>query len=300
MSNAGNERVLHERVDISLLPSSLKGRVQAHAGASWSTMLDGIADLRVWLLNAQKYRCVYCQVAIPGVSVGLCELDHILPKGASSKCDEDKANTNAYENRQHTLGYPAYTFVVTNLAASCKQCNSSKKSFDPLADRSKPLIGFPTKDADYAWVHPHFDNYSKCIVINEHWLYSWLNSKGEHTIKACKLDKGDVLARRHFSEGLATRSKDLDHFLFQLIGGVDEIGHRDIVKTLCDRFDLSEELAGTLVELWSNARRQASELERIGRETCVLLGKEMLGRTPKPPPAESEANVDSSAVLSEL
>ncbi len=294
MSNAGSERVLHERVDISLLPPSLKGRVEAHAGASWSTLLDGIADLRTWLLNAQKYRCVYCQVAIPGVSVGLCELDHILPKGGSSKCDEGKAKTNDYDNRQHTLGYPAYTFFVTNLAASCKQCNSSKKSFDPLADRSKPLIGFPTQDAHYAWVHPHFDDYSKCIAINEHWLYSWLNSKGEYTIKACKLNNGDVLARRHFSEGLATRSEDLDHFLFQLIGQIDEIGHRDIVKTLCDRFDLSEELATTLVTLWSNARRQAAELERIGRETCALLGKEMLGRTPKPPPA------DSSVALSEL
>lgn len=297
MTNAGNERVLHERVETSLLPTKLKGRVESHAGKKWDTLLDGIAELRDWLLGAQNYRCVYCQVAIPGVSVGLCELDHILPKNGSSTCDAVKAKTNDYDNRQHTFGYPTYTFFVSNLAASCKQCNASKKSFDPLVDRSKPLSSFPTQNTDYAWVHPHFDDYSKCIVINEHWLYSWLNSKGEHTIKACKLNKSEVLARRRSSEALATQSKDLDHFLFQLLGRIDEIGHRDIVNTLCNRFALPEELAGVLVEMWSKAPREATALERIGRETCDLLGKDVLKRKSGPPPVNMEVSVESSAAF---
>lgn len=280
MSHVVGGRVLHERIDATRLPSSLKARVEAHVGQGWSTALDGVAALRTWLLKAQKYRCAYCQILIPGVSVGLCELDHILPKNESAHCDATKAQANDYESRQHTLGYPAYTFLVCNLAVSCKQCNTSKKSFDPLANRSTPLTTFPALKKDYEWVHPHFDNYSQCITINEHWLYAWLNRKGEYTIRACKLDKSEVLARRHIAEALATQSEDLNHCLFQLIGRIDEIGHRDIANILHARFALSEELAGRLIALWSSAGRQVTELERLAHETCALVGEEMLARKP--------------------
>jgi 5-methylcytosine-specific restriction endonuclease McrA len=274
-------RLLHERIDINRLPSDLEQRVQAHNGKAWNTSHDGIGELRNWLLSEQRYRCAYCQLSIPAVSVGLCEFDHILPKAASAHCDPVKATANDFASRQHTFGYPAFTYTVRNLAVSCKQCNASKTSFDPLGDRSVAPTEFPISDAEYEWVHPHFVAYSSCIFINEDWLYSWLDKKGEHTIKACKLDQSEVLARRLASEALASQSQDLNHYLFLLIGKVDEIGHRDIARTLCGRFDLSEGLASQILDLWKEAPREFSKLDNLVRKTSALIGVDQFQRKPK-------------------
>lgn len=275
------QRLLHEQIDINGLPAGLQNRVESHDGKDWGSGLDGIAELRKWLLNEQRYRCAYCQVTIPAVSVGLCELDHILPKGASAPCDATKAKAGDFVSRQHTLGYSAFTFSVRNLVVSCKQCNASKKSFDPLANRSVAPTKLPLADTDYEWVHPHFIKYSDCIIVNEHWLYSSLNKKGEYTIKACKLDKSEVLARRLASEALASQSEDLNHYLFFLIGRIDEIGHRDIVRTLCDRFALPEKLASEIIGLWNTTSRKFSELERLAKETSSLIEEAQFSRKPK-------------------
>lgn len=275
------QRVLHEQIDIKNIPAGLRKRVESHAGKEWDTTRDGIAEFRKWLLGEQRYRCVYCQVAIPAVSVGLCELDHILPKAISAHCDVTKVKGDDFESRQHTLGYSAFKFSVSNLAVSCKQCNASKKSFDPLANRSATPNTLPASYKDYEWVHPHFAKYSECISINENWLYSWLNLKGKYTIQACKLDRSEVLARRLASEALASQSKNLNHYLFSLTGRIDEIGHRDIVRSLCDRFDLTEETASKIVDLWNTTPREFSALERLAKETCALIGDAQLARKPK-------------------
>jgi 5-methylcytosine-specific restriction endonuclease McrA len=275
------QRILHERIDFHALPDSLKKRVEAHVGLEWKTSRDGIGDLRSWLLAQQLYRCVYCQVSIPATSVGLCELDHILPKGKSHYCDPAKACLDNFDSRRHTSGYPEFTFAPGNLVVSCKQCNASKQSFDPLAKRSAKPTGFPGQEADYAWVHPHLTPYSHHISINENWLYAWHSNKGENTIKACKLNKSEVLARRHASETLASQSDDLNHFLFQIIGRVDEIGHRDILRTLIERFNLGEHTAIALIHSWNGASRKVSELEKLGKEITALLGERMLATKPK-------------------
>lgn len=276
------KRLLHERIDIQRLPAGLEKRVQAHNGKDWSTSHDGISELRKWLLFEQRYRCVYCQLSIPAVSVGLCEIEHILPKAASAHCDPCKAKTNDFSLRQHTLGYSAFTFSVRNLAVSCKQCNTSKKSFDPLFDRTTTApVELPGSDTDYTWVHPHFVDYSRSIYINENWLYSWRDEKGEYTIKACKLDVSEVLARRLASEALASQSNDLNHYLFLLIGKIDEIGHREIIWTLRDSFDLTEELAIQLIDLWKEAPREFLSLEILVRETSALIGIDQFQRKPQ-------------------
>jgi hypothetical protein len=290
------QRILHERIDIDALPDGLQKRVEAHAGLEWKTSRDGIGDLRDWLLAQQLYRCVYCQVSIPATSVGLCELDHVLPKGKSRHCDPAKACLDDFDSRQHTDGYPEFTFLVGNLVVSCKQCNASKQSFDPLAKRSAKPTGFPGQDADYAWVHPHLAPYSRHIAINENWLYAWHSDKGENTIKACKLDKSEVLARRHASETLASQSEDLNHFLFQIIGRIDEIGHRDIRRTLIERFTLGDDTAVALMHAWNGASRKVSELDKLGREITALLGERMLATKPKPvPPAAAATACDAGA-----
>jgi len=86
------------------------------------------------------------------------------------------------------------------------------------------------------------------IAINENWLYSWHTDKGKNTIKACKLDRSEVLARRHASEALASQSKDLNHFLFQILGRIDEIGHRDIRRTLIERFTLGGDTSVAVID----------------------------------------------------
>lgn len=280
MAGDASARLLHEKIDVSTLPEDLQARVHAHGGRSWSTSYDGIRELRDWLLKEQRYRCAYCQLSIPSVSVGLCELDHILPKGVSAPCDTVKARTNEFASRQHTLGYPTFAYTVRNLAVTCKQCNASKKSFDPLADRTTLPTALPIFEADYAWVHPHFVEYSLCISINENWLYSWLNSKGEYTIKACKLDQSEVLARRLASEALASQSHSLDQFLYLLVGRIDEIGHLAIARTLCRRFDLDEGLASQILDLWKDARRAISGMESLARQAAALIGAERLRRKP--------------------
>ena len=48
-------RLLHERIDISRLPPELKNRFEAHLANDWETRLDGIAQLRSWLLVEQRH-----------------------------------------------------------------------------------------------------------------------------------------------------------------------------------------------------------------------------------------------------
>ncbi|MFK8399137.1 HNH endonuclease [Pseudomonas sp. BGr12] len=198
--------LLFESLAFADTDQQLLDSVRAHRGKAWSSNRD-IKKLRVRLLTLQNYRCAYCQSHIELDELGHRELDHILPKSPTKECTEQKGRSNSFNDRRHTFGYSQFTFEPYNLIIACKPCNSSKGSFDPLLDRTPtaPLADYPHPDG-LLWFYPYKHSYSDHIERSEHWLYSEITPQGEAVIKACGLDKAEVLASR-FANRAMIRAK---------------------------------------------------------------------------------------------
>ncbi|WP_122518567.1 HNH endonuclease [Pseudomonas viridiflava] len=243
--------------------------VRAHNGKAWSTNGD-VINLRTTLLTLQNYRCAYCQSFIELDELGHRELDHILPKSPTKECTEVKGRSNAFIDRRHTFGYSEFTFEPYNLIISCKPCNAFKGSFDPLLDRTKadPFVEYPHHDA-LLWFYPYKHSYSDHILRSEDWLYSGRTPQGEAVIKACGLDKVEVLTTRFANRAMirAKQAGDLRTAVSALAADV-RIGKYSIDHAnaaLIAALNTSEENSQALLQL------QLSSLEGAGIEVLVKI-----------------------------
>jgi 5-methylcytosine-specific restriction endonuclease McrA len=193
----------------------------------WSTALDPIIRLRERLKELQNCRCVYCQAPIEADEIGYRELEHILPKGKSSRCTVKSGTSNDPKRRRATLGYAEFQFEPLNLAISCSQCNTLKGMYDGLAERSqkRPLQAYPESGKYFIWYHPHYDSYATHIKIDDDFGFEGLTDGGKAVVHHCGLDRAEVLVKKFQARAnaRARHSRSVKNALDALASGVNEL-----------------------------------------------------------------------------
>lgn len=256
----------YTRIVFTAADNNLLSEVRACVG-KWSTSLAPIARLRDRLLNLQNLRCVYCQAPIEAEEIGYRELEHILPKGKSSRCTQQSGTSNLPSKRRATLGYPEFMFEPLNLAISCKQCNNLKGMHDCLVDRSqaRPLRAYP-QARGLLWFHPHHECYDTHISIDDDFSFTGLTDGGRAVIKECGLDRVEVLTRKFYARA-KTRAKHADSMrkkVESLASGVESFyfSKADAARSLSEDCSISLVDATHLITCRLNAIT-ALELEAL-------------------------------------
>ena len=120
--------------------------------------LNMISHLR----EQQNNKCCYCKKHL-GFDIKDVDIEHIIPKSM----------------------YGNFTFTSQNLALSCPACNT-KKSTSCVLQRQE-IVRYPRSSANFKIIHPHFDNYSEHITIQNSCIYIASSKKGSETITICEL-----------------------------------------------------------------------------------------------------------------
>ncbi|OFA05654.1 HNH endonuclease [Duganella sp. HH101] len=125
--------------------------------------------LKTELRRLQRDRCCYCRRPLR-FDKGPVEIEHVVSKAAGG-------------------AYAHFTFVLKNLALSCKDCNNGKGQKAVLRAQLPPNSRYPTSAATFLWVHPHFHDYSDHILIHDAWVYEAKGGspEGDAVIGKCKL-----------------------------------------------------------------------------------------------------------------
>ena len=231
----------YTKIVFTVADDNLLNEVRACAG-EWSTALDPIVRLRARLKDLQNLRCVYCQAPIEAEELGYRELEHILPKGKSSRCTLTSGTSNDPNKRRATLGYPEFKFEPLNLAVSCSQCNNLKGMYDGLADRTqvRPLQAYP-QAKDLIWFHPQCERYNSHINIDDEFGFTGLTDSGRAVVSACGLDRAEVLENKFYARAYS-RARHADSVRMKidaLASGVETLNFskaqaaRSLLNTTC-------------------------------------------------------------------
>lgn len=245
---------MFETISPDDLDEALLKAVRRHQGKAWSSN-DDVVSFRTRLLELQNFRCAYCQGLIDLDEVGHRELDHIFPKSATENCSEVKGQSNEFEDRQHTFGYPQFTYEPLNIIVACKICNSYKKNFDPLLNRTVQLAGddYPAANS-ILWFYPYVHHYSQHIERSANWTYTELSAQGEVVIKVCKLDQATVLASRFSARALirAKQSENLRSAAMVMAADINDglISRNHAIDALVLALEVNQEVAVEIVQLW--------------------------------------------------
>lgn len=245
---------MFETISPDDLDEALLKAVRRHQGKAWSSN-DDVVSFRTRLLELQNFRCAYCQGLIDLDEVGHRELDHIFPKSATENCSEVKGQSNEFEDRQHTFGYPQFTYEPLNIIVACKICNSYKKSFDPLLNRTVQLAGddYPAANS-ILWFYPYVHHYSQHIERSANWTYTELSAQGEVVIKVCKLDQATVLASRFSARALirAKQSENLRSAAMVMAADINDglISRNHAIDALVLALEVNPKVADEIVQLW--------------------------------------------------
>lgn len=196
------------------------------AAFTWASRAKDVVNfkkaLKKELRTIQKGRCCYCRRMLSDPMT--TDLEHFIEKAV----------------------YPWLTFETQNLALSCRTCNSKKNElFLQLCSRLSrsaraaagasvkvqrcptlvaplaPSASLPTNSSAYRWVHPHFDNFSQHMTIQNGWIFAWKSIKGLRTIRGMQLNALAQIERRALAERLAAR----DGTLSMLVGSLAELNH---------------------------------------------------------------------------
>lgn len=186
-----------------------------------------------YLIELQGSRCAYCRRLIKN-EIGLRELDHILPKGASGKSAE-RALSNAQKDRRSTTGYPAFKFEPSNLILTCKRCNHRKGSYDCRKDRKVAApVAYPAAGTDFEWLHPAYHEFDEHITLLNEFVYQEVpGSNGAAVIDACKLAGIEALEAR--ARDLRLKEiKDVNMLILMLLR--EDLPDDDIVDSVMLHF----------------------------------------------------------------
>lgn len=229
--------------------------------ARWNVKRVRIEELRKQLLIAQKFKCVYCRRPIALDEVGHRDIDHILPKSKHPEKDFDitVSKRNEYEHRRHTSGYSAFMYKPINLALSCKICNATKGSFDPLLDRSIAPTALPIGKNAYKWVHPYFDRYADHITILEGFIYQAVTvEQGQYVISACGLDTLAGLSAR-ILDAMMLNTKDMGDAMLEVALSPQNLDLELSAQRIHDHF---QKLSVQIVEDFLRKLRAANCLDQ--------------------------------------
>lgn len=268
---------MFETILSSELDESLLAAVRQHKGKVWSSNFD-VTKYRSELLKLQSYRCAYCQILIDADEVGFREIDHIFPKAGTLHCAEYRGRSNAFEDRIHTFGYPQYTYEPLNLIVVCKFCNSYKKSFDPLVDRSILLTEEYPSHESILWFYPYSHRYSQHIERTGNWTYKQLSPQGEAVIRICRLDQASALESR-FTARAYIKVRQAGSFRAAIMGLAVQIMNEAFsedhaTQALSQALGFGVEVCQTLLSFCLSYLKEGviTYLERIEELLVVALG----------------------------
>lgn len=126
------------------------------------------------LMLGQHDRCAYCRKIIE--ADGKYEpLEHIVAKSIK----------------------PAWMFEPKNLIVTCDSCNNLKGDDETLTAAYTNSAILPTVSNAYTIFNPHYDAWNEHLQYEDDiFLVAVPNSKGESTIKICKLFRYNVIVNR--------------------------------------------------------------------------------------------------------
>ncbi|WP_029839471.1 HNH endonuclease family protein [Vibrio parahaemolyticus] len=112
----------------------------------------------------QGQTCAYCKVDLHTTHGMVWDTEHIIDKDSS----------------------PQWMFEPLNLCVSCKDCNGAKGT--RAVTKGNVYQKFPSRNANYLIIHPHFDDYDEHIkVAVPGAVYLFNTEKGRKTIEVCGL-----------------------------------------------------------------------------------------------------------------
>jgi hypothetical protein len=189
--------------------------------------------LKTELRKQQRDRCCYCRRPLR-FDKGPVEIEHVVSKAAGG-------------------AYAHFTFTLTNLALSCKDCNNGKGQKVVLRAPLPPHSAYPNSAAPFLWVHPHFHNYSEHILIHEAWVYEANagSREGDAVISKCKLTLLSGIERAN-RRALVESSDNFAAALPRALGMVGDVG----LDALCG--ELSPLLAKLIGSGGSLAKAEAA------------------------------------------
>lgn len=255
---------MFETITLTDEDEPLLASIRAYSGNVWSTPHE-LKAYRSRLLKLQNYRCAYCQLAIEADEVGHRELDHILPKLGTKNCTDENGRSNEYARRQHTYGYSQFTYEPLNMVVICKICNSYKKSFDPLRDRTNVYTSDTYPDpAAIQWFYPYTQRYSGHISRSENWTYTQRSPEGDYVIRVCRLDQAEGLSSRAAVRALikARQAGSLRDAVMDLAGDVraQRCSFDHAVSAVELAVDIDRPVANELIRLWVEFRAKGTML----------------------------------------
>lgn len=231
-----------------------KVRLLGEEDKEWKTSYKAIKNLRKRLLELQNWRCAYCQAPIVADENGHREFDHILPKESSEDVKAQLARSGALADRYHTFGYSIFRYEPKNLVVVCKQCNTFKSTFDPLANRATSCLKYPKGLTSFIWFHPHIHKYSDHIKISENMLFSKVTRGGGYVIHACKLNQSKTIENKFTVRAitLARHAPNLRVAVLSLSSAVvsGTFGREQAITALTDIFRLKIAEAEALLGDW--------------------------------------------------
>ncbi len=137
----------------------------------FKSLKDNIKDN---LIFQQFDRCAYCRKIIE--TDGYYEpIEHLVPKSLK----------------------PRWMFEPKNLVLTCNRCNNLKNDEQTLIDEFNESENFPEDSKAFKIINPHFDQWSHHLKYEDDiFLVAVTDSKGEETIRICKLDKFHIITNR--------------------------------------------------------------------------------------------------------
>ena len=130
----------------------------------------------------QNRRCAYCRKRL-NAHAYFNHLDHIIPKSHHKR----------------------WMFKPKNLVITCEVCNPLKNADDTLAT-SHSRTRFPKKRAGFTIFNPHYDRWSDYFTIEEGMFLRGKNSKGDETIKVCKLAQDNIVIQHTEESGIVPKT----------------------------------------------------------------------------------------------
>lgn len=160
---------IFEEEDMIFLNENPLGQKNKWKDKIYKPLKDRIRD---YYYEQQNGTCSYCRLPINGGTDNI-ELEHIIDKNRRSD----------------------FTFEPLNLVLSCHNCNFNKKT-QTVMSLCPPENVYPQDGYYFDIVHGHFDDYFANIEFRQNSFYHALTSKGEQTIKKCKLDRIKLAEQR--------------------------------------------------------------------------------------------------------
>lgn len=126
------------------------------------------SEIKKYYYWGQECRCCYCSSELPKHGRSF-DAEHILDKST----------------------YKQFMFDLNNFGVACPICNTHKSNKNVLVSGDNAeLTAIPADSIDYLIVHPHFDEWSRYLMVDGDGIIKSIESdgKGKNTIEICGIE----------------------------------------------------------------------------------------------------------------